>query len=75
VKAIDLAAGTLTIQVRQRGEVTAVTSDDTRYRIPGINSPTLADIKVGDRIAAIRRMEEGSKTRFLAQGINVIKPK
>jgi RNase P/RNase MRP subunit p29 len=75
VKAIDPAAGTLTIQVGQRGEVTIVTGDDTRYRIPGIDDPALDNIKIGDRITAIGRFEADSTTRFLAQGINIAKPK
>jgi len=72
VTAVDLAAGTLTVQVGQRGEVTVVAGDDTRYRIRGIDQPALADIKIGDRIAADGRFEQGSQTRFLARLIAVV---
>jgi len=72
VTAVDLTAGTLTVQVGQRGEVTVVTDDDTRYRVKGIEQPTLADIKVGDRIAAAGRFEQDSQTRFLARLIGVL---
>ena len=72
VTAVDLAAGTLTVQVGQRGEVTVVAGDDTRYRIKGIDQPTLVDIKIGDRIAADGRFEQGSQTRFLARLIAVV---
>ncbi len=72
VTAIDLDAGTLTVQVGQRGEVTIVAGDDTRYRIQDVEEPALADIKIGDRIAATGRFEEGSQTRFLARVIGVV---
>ncbi|MBN1135287.1 MAG: hypothetical protein JXM73_01805 [Anaerolineae bacterium] len=74
VTAVDLDAGTLTIQVGQRGTVTVVTDDETRYRIRGIEEPSLAAIKTGDRILATGRFEQGSQTRFLAKVIQVVVP-
>jgi len=72
VTAIDLDAGTLTVQTGQRGELTVVTGDETRYRIPDVEAPTLAGIKIGDRILATGRFEQGSQTRFLARAIRVV---
>ena len=72
VTAIDLDAGTLTLQTGQRGELTVVTGDKTRYRIPEVEEPTLASIKIGDQILAAGRFEQGSQTRFLARGIRVV---
>jgi len=72
VTAIDLDAGMLTVQTGQRGEVSVVTADETRYRIPDINEATLANIKIGDRILTTGRLEEGSQTRFLARVIWVV---
>jgi len=74
VTAVDLVAGTLTVQVGQRGEVAVVADNGTRYRIKGIEEPTLAGIKIGDRIAATGRFEQGSQTRFLARLIGVVPP-
>ena len=71
VTAVDLDAGTLTVLVGQRGLVTVVAGDDTRYRIPDAKEPALTDIKLGDRILAAGRFEEGSQTRFLARLIAV----
>jgi len=72
VTAVDLAAGTLNVQVGQRGEVTVVAGAATSHRIQGVEEPTLADIKIGDRIAATGRFEQGSQTRFLARLIGVV---
>ena len=71
VSAKDEAAGTLIVETEQRGEITVVTDDETRYRIPGVAEPGFDDLRVGDRIAALGRFEEGSRTRFLARGIGV----
>lgn len=74
VLARDEEAGTLTVQTKRRGEITVVVSDGTRYRLPGVEEPGLADIQEGDRIVAVGRFEEGSETEFLARGVAVFKP-
>lgn len=72
VTAVDPDAATLTIQVGRRGEVTIVTGDDTAYRVRGIETPALADIKVGDRIWATGRFDQDDQARFLARVIGVV---
>jgi hypothetical protein len=74
VTAVDAVAGTLTVRTGGGETITVVTSDETRYRIPGIEEAGFDDIQVGDRIVATGRFEEGSRTRFLARGIGVITP-
>jgi RNase P/RNase MRP subunit p29 len=68
------SAGTLTVQTERGETIAVITSDETVYRIPGIEEPGFGDIKVGDRITAVGRFEEGSQTRFLAKDIGVIVP-
>ena len=50
---------TLTVETRQ-GEKTILTDGNTRFRIPGVENPSIEDIEVGDRIIALgRRNEDG----------------
>jgi hypothetical protein len=50
---------TLTIETR-RGKKTILTDENTRFRIPGVENPSIEDIEVGDRIIALgRRNEDG----------------
>jgi RNase P/RNase MRP subunit p29 len=61
---------TLTVKTRQ-GEKTILTDENTRFRIPGVENPSLEDIKVGDRIIALgRRHEDGD---FMARVVGVPK--
>jgi RNase P/RNase MRP subunit p29 len=69
---IDLDAGTLTVQTDQRGEISVLVNDGTRYRIPGVEAPGLSDIQVGDRIVAVGHFDGDSRTQFLARGIGVL---
>ena len=55
VTAVDPAAGTLALKTLQTVEWTIHTTDQTRYRIPEVQEPTLADVKVGDRALVIGR--------------------
>lgn len=71
VLAIDLAGGTLTVQTVRRGEMTVVTSAETRYRIAGVDEPGLDDIKVGDTIAALGRVDPEAPDCFVARNIGV----
>jgi len=75
VVAKDAAAGTLTVETEQRGEITVVTAEQTRYRIPGVEEPGFDDIQVGAKVDVVGRFEEGSETVFLARGIGLVKPK
>lgn len=36
-----------------KGKVTLLTDDRTRFRVPGVKSPTLKDFKAGDRVNAL----------------------
>ncbi|MEJ2210392.1 MAG: hypothetical protein P8129_15345, partial [Anaerolineae bacterium] len=68
VTAIDLEAGTLTVETA-RGPVTVVTADETRYRLPGVEDPGLDDVQVGDRIVAAGRFESRDPLVFAARVI------
>jgi RNase P/RNase MRP subunit p29 len=61
---------TLTVETRQ-GEKTILTDENTRFRIPEVESPSIENIKVGDRIVALgRRTEDGD---FVARVVGVPK--
>lgn len=51
-KVTDISGNNVKIQTRE-GEVLAHTDDNTRYRVPGIEEPTLDDIHVGDFVAVV----------------------
>ena len=67
VTAIDALAGTLTLQTERRGEVTVLTSDDTSYRMPGVEEPGFADIAVGDQVVVLGRPDEENPDTILAR--------
>jgi len=61
---------TLTIETRW-GEQTILTDANTRFRIPGVENPSIEDIEVGGRVIALgRRNEEGE---FAARVVGVPK--
>lgn len=68
VTAIDLDAGTLTVETA-RGPVTVVTSEDTAYRLPGVEDPGLDDLQVGDGIVVMGRFESRDPAVFAARSI------
>ncbi len=51
------SAESFTLRTR-RGEVTVSVDGDTRYHIPGVQRPTLADIQVGDVVLVFGRRNE-----------------
>ncbi len=55
VTAVDPNAGTLALKTPQAVEWTIHTTDQTRYRIPDVEKPALADIKVGDQAIVFGR--------------------
>jgi RNase P/RNase MRP subunit p29 len=75
VTAIAPDEGTLTLSTVKQGEITVLTSDQTRYRIPDTEQPSFADIHVGDTVVVMGRPEPGSQTRVQAQGIGVLPPR
>jgi hypothetical protein len=72
VTAIDLADGTLSLSTARKEGITVLTDDQTRYRIPGIEQPAFSDIKVGDAVLVVGRLEPGSEPCVLARGIGVL---
>jgi len=66
----DIEGTTLTVKTRQ-GEKAILTDENTRFRIPGVENPSIEDIKVGDRIIALgRRNADGD---FVARVVGVPK--
>jgi RNase P/RNase MRP subunit p29 len=61
---------TLTLETR-RGEQTILTDANTRFRIPGVENPSIEDIKVGDRVIALGRHTEVGD--FIARVVGVPK--
>ena len=61
---------TLTVETRQ-GEKTILTDENTRFRIPGVESPSIENIQVGDRIIALGRRNEAGG--FVARVVGVPK--
>jgi hypothetical protein len=61
VTAVDPAAATLALKTPQSVEWTIYTTDQTRYRIPEVQEPTLADVKVGDQVLVFG--QPGNTTR------------
>lgn len=82
VIAVDAVAATLTVETEKRGEITVVTTDETRFRLvagrqgenqaPGAEAPGFDDIDVGDVVVAVGRFDEEHPDTFLARGIGVI---
>jgi hypothetical protein len=66
IAAINLDEGHLIVQSDRRGEVSIVVGERTRYRIPGIDDPDVADLRVGDRIAAIGRVQDAEVGSLVA---------
>jgi RNase P/RNase MRP subunit p29 len=61
---------TLTVETWQ-GEQTILTDEDTRFRIPGVENPSIEDLEIGDRVIALgRRNEDGD---FVARVVGVPK--
>lgn len=52
-----------------RGQVTVHTSEDTRFRVPGVEAPTLNDLSVGDAVAAAGRWNEDGSMQALVVGV------
>jgi hypothetical protein len=73
VLSVDLSAGELTVQAmgQKAGVWTVTTTDQTRYRIPNVENPALADIEVGNQVVIVGRAAAGEKTG-VAWGIAVI---
>ena len=68
----DVQGKTITVE-NPRGTFQIRTDADTRFRVPGVEDPSIKDIVVGDRIAGIIvRQDGGAPGEFLARLIAVI---
>ena len=66
-----MAMGDTTLTVKTPdGERQVTTNEETRFRIRGVENPTIADVEVGDYILA--RGESDSTGTFVAQAILVM---
>jgi len=74
VLSVDIEAGTLHLRTERRGQITVLTSEKTRYRIPETSEPGLADIQVGDQVKVVGHFQKGSQSEYVALGIAVIVP-
>lgn len=54
-----------------KGPLDVLTDAGTRYRVPGVESPTLEDIEVGDSVAVVA-VSPGASGGLLAKGIAVL---
>jgi hypothetical protein len=68
---IGIEGTTLTVQ-DPKDTHTVLTDDQTRFRVPGVEEPTIADIEVGDDVLAIGRPAEDNA--LLARLIFVRRP-
>lgn len=73
VLSVNVSSGELTVEAmgQKEGTWTVTTTDRTKYRIQGIENPSLADIEAGNRVAIVGRAAAGEKTG-VAWGIAVI---
>jgi len=69
VKSIE---GTTLLLEDNKGTHTVLSDDQTRFRVPGVEKPSIADIHVGDRILAVGKPVEGDAS--LARAIVVRRP-
>jgi len=60
---------TLTVATRG-GDKTLLTDENTQFRVPDVEEPTLADIQVGDRVFAL--VEAGEEDTLLAKMVAVL---
>jgi hypothetical protein len=64
----DVEGTTLTVETRQ-GEKTILTDENTRFRLPEVEDPSIEDIELGDKVIALgRRNEDGD---FVARVVGV----
>ena len=66
---VTAVEGTTLVLDTPGGTVNVVTDADTIFRIPGVEDPTLADVKVGDRVSGAGTWQD--ETTFNATGVSV----
>jgi endonuclease YncB( thermonuclease family) len=60
---VAIEGDTLTVRTQRGREIVVQTDDATEFRVPGVENPTIADLKVGDKVAGEGVMEEGGTAR------------
>jgi len=60
----------LTVQT-EKGPLEVLTDAETKYRVPGVENPTLEDVHVGDRVGVIA-VSQGAGGGLLAKGVAVL---
>jgi hypothetical protein len=55
---VAIEGNTFTMQAGRR-EIVARTEEETEFRVPGVENPTIADLEVGDKVAVGGVVEEG----------------
>jgi len=73
---VDVAGGTLTVQPLNEQEKAWLvkTTEDTKYRVPDVENPTLADIETGDKVLVLGRTDDDQDNSGVARTIIVINP-
>jgi hypothetical protein len=64
-----IEAQTLTVSIHN-GEKALLTDENTHFQVPGLEQASLADIKIGDRVVALVRSQEGDT--LLAKVVTVL---
>jgi hypothetical protein len=74
VLSVDVAAGTLTVEAtgHKEGLWSVETTAETRYRVRGVENPSLADIAVGDHVGLVGRATDAEQEIGVARLIVVI---
>lgn len=77
VSDVDTDKGTLTVEALgdKEGSWTVQTTDQTRYRIPNVENPTLADVPVGAHVVVLGKPAGDDSQSSLARLIAVIPEK
>jgi hypothetical protein len=74
VLSVDTSTGTLTVQARggQQKVFTVKTTAETKFRIPQVDDPTLADISVGAQVLVLGKLDQEGSQSGTARLIAVI---
>jgi len=62
----------LRLKTDHQGEVQIIITENTRFRIPGVQDPGLDDIAVGDRVGVVGHKDD--KGNLVATGIGKLRP-
>ena len=68
---LAVEGNTLAVKTPRRGEVSVSTDENTRFRVPGVENPTIADVEVGNMVLAAGQRSEQDGT-FTARAVAVV---